>query len=59
MQVLAQQQRSLDYLSKTLRTLLIDIDTCRLGFGLPPIANQSQNQQDSGSSSGRASIMLM
>jgi hypothetical protein len=46
--VLAQQQKSLDYLSKTLRTLLVDIDTCRLGFGLPPIANRSENQQDGG-----------
>lgn len=43
--VLAQQQKSLDYLSKTLRTLLIDIDTCRLGFGLAPVTAQSQHQQ--------------
>ncbi|KAL7006694.1 Nucleoporin nup57 [Cystobasidiomycetes sp. EMM_F5] len=46
LEVLSQQQKSLDYLSKTLHTLLIDIDTCRLGFGLSPLANINQDGGD-------------
>lgn len=53
MQVLAQQQKSLDYMSKALRSLLVDIDTTRLGFGLSPISGKVDEEQ----TSGRASIM--
>ncbi|KAK9900280.1 hypothetical protein P389DRAFT_187329 [Cystobasidium minutum MCA 4210] len=53
LEVLAQQQKSLDYMSKTLRSLLVDIDTTRLGFGMSPISGKVDEEQ----TSGRASIM--
>jgi hypothetical protein len=40
-QVLVQQQKSLDYLSKAIRVLCVDIDTARNGFGLPWMFNDA------------------
>ncbi|CAD6571088.1 MAG: hypothetical protein CYPHOPRED_004298 [Cyphobasidiales sp. Tagirdzhanova-0007] len=45
LEVLAQQQKSLDYLSTTIRSLATDIDTCRIGFGLSPLSESTEHGQ--------------